>query len=221
MTSTVPLPDHVRSFFDPSKLNEWIKENVVSSLNTSLNKIESNNFKLQVKDVKMDDKKFSIKQQKEAILRKEDLTIPVKGTVELIDKRNDKVVESKKATLANVPFITQRNTAIYRGSEYIGINQSRLKPGIYTRVRESGEAEGHINVKPGTGFGGKLIFDPEKATFLYMVGSTSIHLYSLLHDFGVPDSAFEQAWGKDILLKNKSGYKSETIDKLYDKLFTY
>jgi len=97
--------------------------------------------------------------------------------------------------------------------------QQRLKPGVYSRIKESGEAEAHINVLPGTGFGGKIIFYPEKAQFVYMVGSTQIKLYGLLKDLGVSDGSMRSAWGEEIFNRNRADYTGTEIEKLHDKIF--
>lgn len=214
-------PSNTRKFFDPVKLRDWVKENAKEAFQTSLNKLETDKFRLRVKDVHFDPAKehFSLKEQKQAILHKEDVTTPLKGTFELVDKASGKVVDQKKTTIASIPFITERNTAILNGSEYIVVNQQRLKPGVYSRVRESGESEGHVNVAPGTGLSGKLLFEPDKALFVYILGTTRIKLYGLLHDLGVSDSEMEKAWGKEILLRNKMQHEGNEIEKFYHKIF--
>lgn len=216
-------PEHTRGFFDPEKTREWIKEYALSGFNTALNKIETPDFKLKVKDIDFENsnKRFSLKEQKEAILEKKDLTLPIKGTFELIDKKTGKIVDSKRTTVAHIPYITDRNTVLINGSEYITTNQQRLKPGVYTRVKETGAIEAHVNVRSGTGTGGKIIFDPEKTIFVFRVGTTEIKLYGLLRDLDVPDSKMEKAWGKEIFAKNKASYEGNEIDKFYNKIFIY
>lgn len=216
-------PEHTRGFYDPEKLRHLVTETAKVSYQEALNKIETENFKLRVKDIAFDKTKlhYTYKDQKEAVLKREDLVSPLRGTFELIDKRTGKVVDEKKTIIASIPYITDRNTTVLNGSEYIVINQQRLKPGVYTRIKESGEAEAHVNVKSGTGFGGKIIFYPEKALFVYNVGTTQIKLYGLMKDLGVPDSSMEAAWGKEIFDKNKAHYEGTEIDKLYSKIFMY
>lgn len=217
-----PIPDGCRGFFDPTKLRGWIKEYATDSYEKALNKIETPDYKLSVKEIEFEDpdKRFTLKDQKNALLERRDLTLPLKGTFELIDKRSGQVIDKKRTTIAHVPYVTDRNTAIINGSEYVTTNQQRLKPGVYTRIKDSGEVEAHVNVRAGTGAGGKLIFYPEKAVFVYKVGSTEIKLYGLLHDLGMPDSVMEKAWGKEIFLKNKATYDGMEIDKLHNKIFT-
>jgi DNA-directed RNA polymerase beta subunit len=215
-----PLPpSHTRDFFDPHKLNELIQTHVLSGFKSKLNQIETNDHKLEVSNIKIHHKDFSIEEQKNAVLEKRDLTYPVKGDVNLIDKRSGQVVETKSITIANVPFVTNRNTVIYNGSEYEPIHQQRLLPGIYSRIRQSGEAEAHINPAPRTGMGGRILFLPDKQLFILMIQNTQIKLYGVMRDLGVSDSTMQQAWGEEIYLANKRGYTGDEIDKFYNKLY--
>ena len=218
------IPEHARGFFDPDKTRKWVQESATGSLHEYLNKLETPDFKLRVKDVHVHDpgKHFSLQEQKQATLDRHDLTQAVKGTVELVSKKTGEVVDTKKGTtLAHIPWVTDRNTVIYNGSEYNITSQQRLKPGVYARVKDTGDIEAHVNVKAGTGSGGKVIFFPDKALFIYQVGTTRIKLYGLLHALGIPDTEMEQAWGKEIFAKNKAAYEGNEAEKMYDKLFTY
>lgn len=217
------IPKNTRHFYDPSKTREWVKENAKATFAKKLNTLESNDFKLQVKDVDFQDadKHFSLEDQKQALMEKRDLSYPLKGTFELIDKRTGKVVDTKKTIIAQIPYITPRNTSILNGSEYITIHQQRLKPGVYTRIKETGEAEAHVNVKPGSGMGGKIVFHPEKALFVFELGTTQIKLYGLLKGLGVTDAAMESAWGKEVFQKNKLAYGGDELDKFHTRIFTY
>lgn len=218
------IPDHARAFFDPDKTRKWVQESAVQGLHDYLNKLETPDFKLRVKDVHVHDpaKHFTLHEQKQATLDRHDLTQAVKGTVELVNKKTGDVVDTKKATtLAHIPWVTDRNTVVYNGSEYNITSQQRLKPGVYARVKDTGDIEAHVNVKAGTGSGGKVIFFPDKALFIYQVGTTRIKLYGLLHTLGISDSEMEQAWGKEIFAKNKAAFEGNEAEKMYDKLFTY
>lgn len=219
----LPVPDHTRGWFDPLKTREWLKKDTIEAFKSSLNKLESNDFKLHVKDIHVlePEKPYSFKDQKQAILDKRDISLPVKAKVQLINKKTNEVVDEKTTTLAHIPYVTERNTSIINGSEYIVSAQQRLKPGVYTRVKESGEAEAHVNVLPGTGMGGKIIFHPDRALFVYQVGTTQIKLYGFLKELGVTDAAMEQAWGKEIFIRNKSLYDGNEIDKFFNKVFSH
>jgi len=214
------IPKNTRRFYDPDRLRHWIKENAKEAFSKKLNGLESNDYMLKVKDVEYHDPnhEFSLADQKNAILEKRDLTLPLKGTFELYEKKTGNKIAEKKTIIAQVPYITPRNTSILNGSEYVTINQQRLKPGVYTRIKETGEAEAHVNVKPGTGLSGKIVFHPEKALFVYELGTTQIKLYGLLKSLGVSDSEMEQAWGKEIFLKNKLSYGGDELDKFHTRI---
>lgn len=216
----LPLPNFARGFFDPEKTRSWINDRVQSAFQKHLNNIESPAYRLRVKDVEVHapEKPPTFHEQNKALMEKRDITYPVRGTFEMVDKKTGKVVDKKTTTIAHVPWLTERNTTILNGSEYVVSAQQRLKPGVYTRIKESGEAEAHVNVVPGTGVGGKVIFYPDRALFVYQVGTTQIKLYGLLRELGISDSELEQAWGKEILAKNKAQHAGNELDKFYSKV---
>lgn len=218
----LPIPSDARGFFDPKKTSEWMHADALAAFQHALNKIETPDFKLAVTDLKLHEGKHpTVKEQKQAILEKRDLVIPIKGKLQLIDKKTGHVVDEKTTTIASLPRLTDRNTFVYNGSEYLVTGQQRLKPGVYTREKESGEVEAHVNVLPGTGVGGKIIFYPDKAIFVYQVGTTQIKLYGLLKELGVSDAEMERAWGKEIFLRNKAAHEGNEFDKFYAKIFKY
>jgi DNA-directed RNA polymerase beta subunit len=214
------IPKNTRRFYDPNRLREWVKENAKNAFDKKLNALESNDYQLKVKDIGYAEgnQDFSLPEQKAAILEKRDLSLPLKGTFELYDKKTGAKIAEKKTIIAQVPYITPRNTSIINGSEYVTINQQRLKPGVYTRIKETGEAEAHINIKSGTGLSGKIVFHPEKALFVYELGTTQIKLYGFLRGLGVTDQEMESAWGKEIFQKNKVAYKGDELDKFHARI---
>jgi DNA-directed RNA polymerase beta subunit len=220
----LPLPDHLRGFHDPDKTRQWMRDNVISAFNEHLNKIETPDFKLRVKNIQVEDpnKHFTLKEQKQAVLERKSLTNTIKGDVDLLNKKTGEVTGTKKNTvIAHLPWLTNRNTVIQNGNEYQLQNQQRLKPGIFTRLKETGEVEAHFSPEAGSGLGGKLIMDPAKATFVYEIGSAQVGLYGFLKDMGVSDEEMKQAWGDEIWLANKKTYKGNEVDKFYAKVFSY
>jgi len=216
---SLPIPDHARGFFDPDKTRQWIHDNALEAFKKHLNKVESPAYRLRVTDIDIHPIQHpTFKEQNKAMMEQRDISTPIKGTFEMIDKKTGKVVDKKTTTIAHIPWLTERNTVILNGSEYSSNCQQRLLPGVYSRVKESGEVEAHVNVKPGTGVGGKVIFYPDKALFVYIVGTTQIKLYGLLKDMGVSDEEIKKAWGEDIWLKNKAQYTGSELDKLYTKV---
>jgi len=212
-------PENTRDFFDPPALNKLIQNYALDGFKKKINQIETNDHKLELKKLEISHKNFTIEDQKRAILEKRDISLPLKGTIDLVDKKTGKVLESKNLTLANIPLVTERNTVIYNGSEYEPIHQQRLLPGIYSRIRQSGEAEAHINPAPRTGMAARILFIPEKQLFVLMVQNTQIRLYGVLKELGIGDAQLESMWGREILQANKLAYRGDEVDKLYNKLF--
>ena len=208
-------PKHTRAFFDPEKLRHMLFDTAVESFGHKINAIETQDYKLNVKDLKMDIPHVTSTMQKKLVLEKKDLTAPLKGTVELIHKASGKVVESKHTTLAHIPYVTNHNTVIYNGSEYESVNQQRLLPGIYSRIRQDGIPEAHINPEARTGQAGRILFLPDKQLLILMVRNSQVRLYGILKDMGVTDTVLKDAWGEQILNANRMQYKGDEIDKLY------
>lgn len=211
-------PSHTRSFFDPIGLRKTLFNTAIDAFGKKLNTIETPDFKLQARDLKIDQPKITPSAQKKAILEKKDLTVPLKGTIDLIHKASGKVVESKSTTIANIPYVTGHNTVIYNGSEYESVNQQRLLPGIYSRIRQDGIPESHINPEARTGQSSRIMFLPEKQLFILMVKNSQVRLYGLLKDLGVSDGAIKDAWGEKIYNANRVLYSGDEIDKLYSIL---
>jgi DNA-directed RNA polymerase beta subunit len=211
-------PKNTRSFFDPQGLRNMLFDTAIDAFGKKINTIETQDFKLQAKNLKIESPKVTTSAQKKAVLEKKDLTVPLKGTIDLIHKASGKVVESKNTTLAHIPYVTNHNTVIYNGSEYESVNQQRLLPGVYSRIRQDGIPEAHINPAPRTGQAGRILFLPEKQLFVLMVKNSQIKLYGLLRDLGIPESSIRQAWGEKIYNINRMTYTGDEVDKLYDIL---
>jgi DNA-directed RNA polymerase beta subunit len=208
-------PKHTRAFFDPEKLRHMLFDTAVESFGKKINAIETQDYKLNVKNLKMDIPSVTSTMQKKLVLEKKDLTAPLKGTVELIHKASGKVIESKNTTLAQIPYVTNHNTVIYNGSEYEAVNQQRLLPGIYSRIRQDGIPEAHINPEARTGQAARILFLPEKQLFVLMVRNSQVRLYGILKDMGMSDNMLKDAWGEQILNSNRMQYKGDEVDKLY------
>jgi DNA-directed RNA polymerase beta subunit len=208
-------PKHTRAFFDPEKLRHMLFDTAVESFGKKINAIETQDYKLNVKNLKMDIPSVTSTMQKKLVLEKKDLTAPLKGTVELIHKASGKVIESKNTTLAQIPYVTNHNTVIYNGSEYEAVNQQRLLPGIYSRIRQDGIPEAHINPEARTGQAARILFLPEKQLFVLMIRNSQVRLYGILKDMGMSDNMLKDAWGEQILNSNRMQYKGDEVDKLY------
>jgi DNA-directed RNA polymerase beta subunit len=208
-------PKNTRSFFDPQGLRNMLFNTAIDAFGKKLNTIETQDFKLQAKNLKIEAPNITTSDKKKAVLEKKDLTVPLKGTIDLVHKASGKVIESKTTTLAHIPYVTNHNTVIYNGSEYEGVNQQRLLPGIYSRIRQDGIPEAHINPEARTGQSGRILFLPEKQLFVLMVKNSQVKLFGILKDLGVPETTIKQAWGEKIYNANRSLYGGDEIEKLY------
>jgi len=211
-------PKNTRAFFDPEGLRHMLFNTAVESFGKKIGMIETADYKLHARDLKIDSQHISTTDQKKAVLEKKDLTVPLKGTIDLIHKASGKVLESKSTTIAHIPYVTNHNTVIYNGSEYESVNQQRLLPGIYSRIRQDGIPEAHINPEARTGQSGRILFLPDKQLFVLMVLNSQVKLYGVLHDLGVNDSIIKAAWGEKIYNANRALYTGDEIDKLYAML---
>ena len=211
-------PKNTRAFFDPEKLRHMLFDTAVNSFGKKINMIETQDYKLRARDLRMDVPHIPVSKQKQAVLEKKDLTVPLKGTIDLIHKPSGKVMESKHTTIASIPYVTGHNTVIYNGSEYEGVNQQRLLPGIYSRIRQDGIPEAHINPEARTGLTARILFLPDTQLFIMMVRNSQIKLYGILKDLGISDSAIRTAWGDAIYNANRMTYTGSEIDKLYGLL---
>ncbi len=163
-------------------------------------------------------KDFDIKKQKDSLMKNQFLGRRLRGTFSLYNKESGDLLEEKDVTLMRVPYVTDRGTVIHNGNEYVTLNQARLSSGVYTRKKESGEIEAHVNAKRGTGKSYRVRLEPESSLYKLDLDQASLRLYSLLHDIGVSDDELELRWGPDILAINKGKYDSRVLDKAYNKL---
>ncbi len=154
---------------------------------------------------------------KKATLSNSILSRRLRGTVRLFDEKTGEQLDEKRLTLMSVPHLTDHGTFVHNGNDYTTISQSRLEAGPYTRLRESGDWETQMNVKPGTGRMFRVGFEPVTAQYRLKMQSSNLHLYSLLRDLGVDDDDLEQRWGKPILDSNRAKYDKRVFNKAFEK----
>jgi DNA-directed RNA polymerase subunit beta len=159
----------------------------------------------------------SITDRKRAILRGESLQRRLRGTWVLKDATGN-VVDSKLSTVAHVPHLTEQGTFVNNGSEYTLAHQMRLRPGIFTRQKENGELESHINVMPGKGLTHHYQLEPETGVFKLRVTQANMPLYPVLKAMGVTDADMRQAWGTGVHAANATKDDPKVVAKLYQRL---
>lgn len=179
--------------------------------------VDYGGYRIELNDVDyVDPERYSLSEQKSAIMRNKFLGRRLRGTVNMINSENNELVDKKTVTLMSVPYLTDRGTFIHNGNEYTTINQFRLEPGIYARRKESGEYEAHVNPSRGTGKSYRVRFEPDTAIYRFDFGQSSIRLYPVLKVLGISDETLREAWGDAIFEANKKDDK-QTLDKLYNR----
>ena len=215
----MPKPDvTLRSFSDPIATRKNIYDSVLSAAR-SAPPVSNKQFTLQLSDVDYDGPDdYSIADQKAAILEGRTLGRKLRGTWSLIDNVTGQLVDKKTSTLARVPHLTQRGTFIHNGNEYAINSQLRLRPGIYTRLKENGEVEAHANIMPGKGASHRYYLDPAKGQFYAKISQAKIPVLPVLRALGAKDSDIKEAWGHELFSANVKDDDTQAINKLYEKL---
>jgi DNA-directed RNA polymerase beta subunit len=191
-----------RAFGDNKTMRESIFNNVLDTLSKAY-PIENTRYRLELKNVGLDSKdSFSLAEQKKAILQGKSLERKITGEWQLFDKTTNQLVDKKAATIAHVPYATDRGTFIYRGNEYTVANQMRLRPGVFTRVKDNGTLEAHVNVKSGTGPSFRVYMEPQTGIFRLKVGQSTLKMYPILRAMGVQDRDMRNYWGNELLQQN-------------------
>ncbi|MNK09975.1 DNA-directed RNA polymerase subunit beta [compost metagenome] len=183
--------------------------------------IEGKNYILTLEDVRAEPKAFTHEDQKDAILKSKSLTYPIKGHIKLIDKATGKVVdENHNFSLMDAFHITDKHTMLYKGNNYSAANQLQLRPGVYTRSRDTGELESHFNT--GTGRSFAITLEPQSGMFYINIQSSNIPLAPLVSKvFGIGPRQVGQyipqaVWDENI--KATTGKENKIISDLYSRL---
>ena len=212
------LPDFLRAFDDTKKTRQLIYDGLLDSVKKRF-PVENDDYRIELDNVRYTGPKyFSLKQQKDALLKNRKLQTQMSGTWRLINKKDNKVLDERDDVIMRVPYYSDRGTIISNGNEYTVVNQSRLRPGVYARRKTSGEYEAQFNVRPGTGPGFRVEMSPETGVFSMSVGQGHIPLYPVLKGIGVDDKTIAKYWGNEITLANAKKHDSQAMKRLYKRL---
>ena len=215
------VPDFLREFDDAKATRRNIYDNVLSAVQKRF-PVEDDNYRLELLDARYDGpQEFSLKQQKNALLRNRNLRTNLVGTWRLTDKRSGKVLDERQDSVMQVPYWTDRGTIINNGSEYTVISQSRLRPGVYARRKSNGEYETQFNIKPGTGRSFRFGINPETGVMTLQSGQGQVPLYQVLKGLGADDKDIIRFWGADIAKANAEKQDSQLWNKLYSRMAGY
>ncbi len=213
-----PTIQPTRGFTDPAAVRDAVYNHALDAAK-SIQPVSNASHTITVSDPRYEnDPPLDIAAQKRAILEGGTLGRKLRATFTLKDNATGEVVDSKRSTLAFIPHFTERGTIIRNGSEFSLANQMRLKPGVYTRRKENGELESHLNLRPGTGLSSRVFMEPETGRFRLGVAQAQMPLLPLLRAMGATDSKLHEAWGRDIAYTNMLKDDPTVIDKLNARL---
>ena len=211
------IPEHLRDFNDVGTTRKWLADNTLDALKSRF-PIEDNEFKLELHNPHFSGpQEYGLEKQKQALIKDEQLRLPIKGTWRLIHKPTGQVLDEREDTVMHLPYLTDRGTIINRGNEYNYISQARLKAGVYARHKKSGEIEAYYNVKPGTGHNFRVWLEPETGVFKVNVAQSNVPLYPLLQAMGVRDQEMAKAWSPEVLAANMKARSGQAIQKMYQR----
>ena len=212
------LPEPPRAFGDVGSLRQNIFNQALTSAQ-SIEPIENDLYRLQLSDVQYaGPETYTKADQKKAVLTRGSLARKMTGTWTLTDQKTGQPVAQRQATLASVPYLTDSGTFVNRGVEYTLAHQLRLRPGVFTRQKDNGELEAHVNTLPGKGRSHRYYMDPQTGVFKIQIGQAQIPLMPLLKNLGVQDKQIREAWGNEIAAVNMQQGDAGTLDKLYSRL---
>lgn len=213
-----PTQSSQRAFGDISALRNNIFDRSLQSA-SSLEPIQNDLYTLQLGGVQYaGPERFTKADQKKAVLTRGSLSRRLVGIWSLFDNKSGQPVAQRQATIAHVPYLTDSGTFVNKGVEYTLAHQMRLRPGVFTREKDNGELEAHVNVLPGKGRMHRYFLDPQTGVFKIQIGQAQIPLMPLLKTLGVPDGDVRKAWGNDLTAVNMQQGDAGTLEKLYQRL---
>ena len=215
------LPDHLREFDDHAATRKSIYDGALAALEKKF-PLSDGKTRLELHDTHYTGKQdFSYKDQKKALMEGNSLRSSIKGTWKLYDEESNELLDEKTATVMRVPYYTDRGTIVNSGNDYAFVNQARLKPGVFTRTRTSGEHEAQFNVKQGTGKGFRTWLEPSTGIFRVNVGQSNIPAYQFFKTMGVTDKDMIKTWGQDLWETNKAKLNKRHLDQTYKQFAGY
>ena len=210
-------PKKLRGFDDPKLIRRDIYDGVLKGFQ-SLPPLETPRHRLRLADVHYaDSDKFPLADEKKAILRGETLARRLRGTWTL-ETLDGQALDKRVATVARVPHLTDEGTYVLGGTKWSLASQPRLLSGVYTRRKESGDYESHVNVLPGKGLSHRIHLDPETGVFRMNVAQAELPLLPILKALGATEPQIRQAWGNKLWVANASHDSPIAVEKLLRKL---
>jgi len=221
MADVIAAPNEptMREFDDVRSTRQLLFTNVQKAIEERF-PMTNQRYTLRLNDVKyVKPKQYTNSEQKRAIMRGQTLGWKLAGRWELVDNASGKIVDkTNQRLIAQVPYLTDRGTFVFNGNEYTVASQMRLRPGIYSRVKDNGIIEAHFNVKGGTGRSFRVYMEPETGVFRMNVGQANLKLYPILRSMGYDDRKLNETWGPDLLQANVAASDPRAVQRAYHKL---
>lgn len=215
-SAAAPAPVTFRNFGDTLATRRAIYDNALEAAR-NIKPVKNNRYTLHIENVGYaDPEELPIATQKKALLERGTLSRRLRGTWVLTGADGSR--QERQATLAKIPFMTDRGNFIVNGTSYTLAHQMRLLPGIYTRQQENGEISSHANVLPGKGVSHHYSMDPATGIFRLDILQSSMPLLPILQAIGAKERELRDAWGDDLYERNTKKSDPKVIDKLYRKL---
>ena len=214
----VPTVTH-RSFGDIPKTREMIFDRVLHAAN-NLSTIETGNkrYALSLREAHYAEQPDPTPEEiKRTLLENGTISKTLRGTWVLRDNQTGQE-HQRKTVVAKVPYLLNNGTFLRNGTKYTMRNQSRLLPGVYTRQKENGEYESHINADMRQGAIHHYGLDAESGQINVIVSGSKTPIYGLAKAMGATDEEMSSAWGEEIFRINQKKFQESQISKLYEKL---
>lgn len=204
------------AYLNPEEAFENLKKNTTRAVESYFPLVGKKRT-LELEDVEVQDNKdiHDIHSQKEAKEKGRSWQVPIRTTVVLKDNETGKVLDRQTVTVGQLPKVTPRHSYIVDGNEWQINNQFRLKSGVFTRMKDTGELAQQWNVARGPNF--EVQFAPEKLKLNVKIGTNTIPMYPLMKALGVDDDAMQKALGKQVLSANKEPPGRQTSETYFDQ----
>jgi len=146
-----------------------------------------------------------------------DKTYATPISADVILKEDGKIIDSKHMKIASAPIMASDGTFIVQGSQFSIDKQLRLRPGIYSRIKQNGEIEAHVNPD---GFKNlRLSVDPATKKLIIGVQQANINALPVLNILGVNNEEIKNTFGEDVYNANIKyvGHKGDEEIKRFFK----
>lgn len=212
-----PPPVTMRRIGDYSTTRQAVFDNALEAVK-GIGPVENSRYRLHVADLGYGKQpKYTLSDYKDAALNGRTLTHRISGTVTLTDRATGDVVDSRRMTVAAVPYMTRQGLFVLDGSPMAISSQLRLDPGVYTRKKGNGGYESHVAFLPGGGVPHRIKLDPESGVFKVVVGQAELPAVTMLRIMGATDDELKAAWGDDLAAVNTRSEKDHHYDRYYEK----